>query len=241
MEGDRARVEGDRARVEGDRARYALAQILAERSWDSLASGARDVAIRYAVAGWRVAPTNAAHYRAPLARDLRGRGRRARLIMKVLIPTPLLSYTSSKEVEAKGATLGGLLADLDRQFPGLRFRVVDEQDRLRPHIRFFVNGEQTFALSRPLAPTDAIAIVRSTRGSDGRWTLQNRWRGKTYFELEKLGAPSRWIASSGPISSRLLSARCLTSTLPSASPLGPTMICQGMPMRSAVANFAPGR
>src|SRR5262245_28386094 len=58
------------AAVERDRARDALARILAERAWDSLASGARDVAIRYAVAGWRVAPTHAAHYRAPLAQAM---------------------------------------------------------------------------------------------------------------------------------------------------------------------------
>jgi DNA-binding beta-propeller fold protein YncE len=58
------------AAVERDRARDALARILAERSWDSLASGARDGAIRYAVAGWRVAPTHAAHYRAPLAQAM---------------------------------------------------------------------------------------------------------------------------------------------------------------------------
>jgi len=39
---------------------------------------------------------------------------------------------------------------------------------------------------------EAIDIVRSTQREDGRWTLQNRYRGKTYFELERLGAPSRW-------------------------------------------------
>jgi hypothetical protein len=39
---------------------------------------------------------------------------------------------------------------------------------------------------------EAIDIVRSTRRDDGRWTLQNRYKGKTYFELEPLGAPSRW-------------------------------------------------
>ena len=39
---------------------------------------------------------------------------------------------------------------------------------------------------------DAIDIVRSTRREDGRWTLHNRYKGKTYFELERLGAPSRW-------------------------------------------------
>jgi hypothetical protein len=40
--------------------------------------------------------------------------------------------------------------------------------------------------------TDAIDIVRSSQRPDGRWNLQNSYRGKTYFELERLGAPSRW-------------------------------------------------
>jgi hypothetical protein len=39
---------------------------------------------------------------------------------------------------------------------------------------------------------DAIDIVRSKQREDGRWSLQNRYKGKTYFELERLGAPSRW-------------------------------------------------
>jgi hypothetical protein len=39
---------------------------------------------------------------------------------------------------------------------------------------------------------DAIAIVRGARREDGRWPLQNEWRGRTYFKLERLGAPSRW-------------------------------------------------
>ena len=39
---------------------------------------------------------------------------------------------------------------------------------------------------------EAIDIVRNSRSSDGRWSLQNRYRGKTYFELERVGAPSRW-------------------------------------------------
>jgi hypothetical protein len=39
---------------------------------------------------------------------------------------------------------------------------------------------------------EAIEIVQNTQRRDGRWSLQNRWKGKTYFELERLGAPSRW-------------------------------------------------
>ena len=56
--------------VQRDRARDALAQILAERSWSSLASGRNDLAIRYALAGSRVAQKNAAHHRAPLAQAM---------------------------------------------------------------------------------------------------------------------------------------------------------------------------
>jgi sulfur-carrier protein len=85
-------------------------------------------------------------------------------VMKVLIPTPLRSYTQAREVEASGGTMGELLADLDRRYPGLRFRVIDEQDRMRAHMRFFVNGEQVFDLARPLKPTDDIQIVQALSG-----------------------------------------------------------------------------
>lgn len=40
--------------------------------------------------------------------------------------------------------------------------------------------------------TDAIEIVRAARNPDGRWPLQHSFRGKTWFELERVGAPSRW-------------------------------------------------
>jgi len=84
--------------------------------------------------------------------------------MKVLIPTPLLSYTNDREVEASGPTIAAVLADLDRQYPGIRFRMIDEQDKMRPHIRFFVNSEQVFDLSQPLSPTDEVHIVQALSG-----------------------------------------------------------------------------
>jgi hypothetical protein len=62
---------------------------------------------------------------------------------KVIVPTQLRGYTAgSSEVHAAGATLLELLADLDRQFPGFRFRVLDEHDRVRQHIIFFVGMER---------------------------------------------------------------------------------------------------
>ena len=84
--------------------------------------------------------------------------------MKVLIPSPLLSYTGRSWVDAAGRTLGELLADLDRQYPGIRFRMIDEQDRMRRHVRFFVNGDATFDLHLPLRSTDEVCIVQALSG-----------------------------------------------------------------------------
>lgn len=84
--------------------------------------------------------------------------------MKVFIPGPLLSYTAKREVTAEGVTLNDLLKDLDRQFPGIRFRVVDEQDMLRAHMRFFVNGEQVFTLEHALDPSDTVHLVQALSG-----------------------------------------------------------------------------
>ena len=84
--------------------------------------------------------------------------------MRVLIPAPLRSYTRQSHVEASGSTLGAVVADLDRQYPGIRFRMINEQDRMRAHVRFFVNGHQVFDLSQPLASTDEVLIVQALSG-----------------------------------------------------------------------------
>jgi len=85
--------------------------------------------------------------------------------MKVLLPTPLADYTAHRrEVEAEGRTLAQLLADLDRRYPGIRFRMIDEQDAIRPHIKIFVNREQIYDLSTPLAPTDEVQILQALSG-----------------------------------------------------------------------------
>jgi molybdopterin converting factor small subunit len=84
--------------------------------------------------------------------------------MKVLIPSALRSYTENSEAEATGDTLAAVLADLDRTYPGIRFRMIDEQDRIRRHIRIFVNGEQVRGLSQPLTATDEVIIVQALSG-----------------------------------------------------------------------------
>ena len=85
--------------------------------------------------------------------------------MKVLIPTPLRSYTGERpEVQATGADLGAILADLDRRYPGIRFRMIDEQDAIRRHIRIFVNGDQVRTLQVPLRAADEVLIVQALSG-----------------------------------------------------------------------------
>jgi len=84
--------------------------------------------------------------------------------MRVLIPTPLRSYTRAGHVDADGETLGALLAALDRRYPGIRFRMVDEQDRIRPHVRVFVNAEAVFDLSHGLRRDDEVRIVQALSG-----------------------------------------------------------------------------
>jgi len=84
--------------------------------------------------------------------------------MKVRIPSPLISYTEKREVEAQGGTLEELLADLDRRYPGLRFRVIDEQGALRPHMRLFVNGTQVRELARELRPSDEVQFIQALSG-----------------------------------------------------------------------------
>lgn len=85
--------------------------------------------------------------------------------MRVAIPSPLRSYTAQRhEVEAAGATVSELLADLERQFPGIRFRMVDEQERLRPHMRIFVNRRETRRLDTALARGDEVHIFQALSG-----------------------------------------------------------------------------
>ncbi len=84
--------------------------------------------------------------------------------MKVQMPGALLSYTGAAEVEAEGSTLAELFADLEARYPGLRFRVIDEQDRFRPNMRCFVNGSQTFDLDAPLDENDEVTLIQALRG-----------------------------------------------------------------------------
>ncbi len=84
--------------------------------------------------------------------------------MNVLIPTALLSYTGQSRVEAQGDTIDAVLADLDRRYPGIRFRVIDEQGRIRRNIRFAADGTMVEELSHPLRPDGELCIIQALSG-----------------------------------------------------------------------------
>lgn len=85
--------------------------------------------------------------------------------MIVKLPSVLRSYTGDlAEVELDGGTVDELLLALDRRFPGVRFRLVDEAGRLRPHIKLYVGTEATDDLRAPVAAGDALQIVAALSG-----------------------------------------------------------------------------
>ena len=84
--------------------------------------------------------------------------------MRVTIPSPLVSYTGHRDVVAEGATLAEVLADLDRQFPGIRFRMIDEQDRIRTHIRLYVNTAPVESLGAGVHPGDTLHLICALSG-----------------------------------------------------------------------------
>jgi molybdopterin converting factor small subunit len=85
--------------------------------------------------------------------------------VKVYVSTHVRSYTAGKsEVEAEGRTLAELMADLDRRYPGLRFRLIDEQDRIRQHMNFFVGGVPVRDLAHPIAPGEQVHILGALSG-----------------------------------------------------------------------------
>ena len=84
--------------------------------------------------------------------------------MRVLIPGALLSYTGQNWVEAAGATVGDVIDDLEARYPGIRFRMVDEQGNIRRHMRMFFDSEMVVELSQALRDDGELLIVQALSG-----------------------------------------------------------------------------
>lgn len=85
--------------------------------------------------------------------------------MRVRIPTPLRSYTNQEPVvEGAGTTIDEILRDLDGRFPGIRFRIVDEQDRIRDHMKVFVNDTSFRDLQHEVTEADEVTLMQALSG-----------------------------------------------------------------------------
>lgn len=85
--------------------------------------------------------------------------------VKVRLSSHVRSYTGGQaEVAAEGSTLFEVMADLERHYPGIRFRVIDEQDRIRPHMNFFVGEALTRDLGHPIRPGEEVHILGALSG-----------------------------------------------------------------------------
>jgi len=96
----------------------------------------------------------------------------AAAIVRVRVPTVLQSYTGSAEVFVAvpvlapelPPTLGGVLAALDGSYPGIRFRMIDEQGAVRPHIKLFVDQSLTRSLNTSIPAGATVMIVGALSG-----------------------------------------------------------------------------
>lgn len=91
----------------------------------------------------------------------------------VRVPTPLRPITKGAgEVYAKGATVAEMVDDLERQFPGLRERLVEGGGEIRRFINFYVNEEDIRFLQgrdTPLKDGDEVSIVPAIAGGSSQW------------------------------------------------------------------------
>jgi molybdopterin synthase sulfur carrier subunit len=85
--------------------------------------------------------------------------------VRVRIASLLHSYTGgSRVIEVEAATVGEAIAALDRRFPGLAFRIIDEQSEVRPHMNIFLGEEKVRDLATPITPGAEIYIVGALSG-----------------------------------------------------------------------------
>lgn len=86
-------------------------------------------------------------------------------MVQVLLPSQLQSYSGgASRVTAAGETVASVLDDLDAAFPGLRFRVIDEQGRIRRHMRIYVGQDRVFDIGRTVGPQDEVLLFGALSG-----------------------------------------------------------------------------
>ena len=85
--------------------------------------------------------------------------------VRIRLASLLHSYTGgAKIIEVDAATVGEAIAALDRRFPGLAFRVIDEQGNIRPHMNIFLGQEAVRDLATAVTVGSEIYIVGALSG-----------------------------------------------------------------------------
>jgi molybdopterin converting factor small subunit len=83
----------------------------------------------------------------------------------IRIASPLRSYTAgAATVAGTGTTLAAVLEHLEAHYPGMRFRMIDEQQRIRPHVRLFVNNSEARELSAAVRDGDTVHLICALSG-----------------------------------------------------------------------------
>jgi sulfur-carrier protein len=83
----------------------------------------------------------------------------------VRIPSPLRSYTGgAATLSGRGATIAEVLASLEQRCPGIRFRMIDEQGRIRAHMRLFINSSEVHELGVPVRNGDTVHVLCALSG-----------------------------------------------------------------------------
>jgi MoaD family protein len=86
----------------------------------------------------------------------------------VRIPTPLRKLTEGKEeVSAAGGTVGELLTDLEKNYPGIKARICDDDGKVRRFVNIFANDEDIRFLDNldtKVQESDEISIVPAIAG-----------------------------------------------------------------------------
>jgi len=90
------------------------------------------------------------------------------MTVRVRVPTPLRKFTNgADEVSAEGGNVRSLVDDLDRNYPGLKERICDENGKIRRFVNVYVNGDDIRFLQNletALREGDNISIVPAIAG-----------------------------------------------------------------------------
>ena len=93
------------------------------------------------------------------------------MAVSVYVPSPFRRLTGNRSlVEGRGKDVAELLEDLERQFPGLRSLLFNDENQIPAHINIYVNNREISTLkgtATPLRDGDQVAVIPALAGGEG--------------------------------------------------------------------------